>query len=103
MSPKAEQAEVEKCHRQYVEAIPETLLLRSGSQPVEEKEKSSVVCLHTLTKLLLMNQKKNSEEVTLGGHRRLFLADKYEHLQSDCGLVPVTVLCAISSKHKNFQ
>lgn len=30
-----------KCHRQYAEAIPETLLLRGGTVPGEEKEKSS--------------------------------------------------------------
>lgn len=68
-----------------------------------EREELIVVCLHTLTKLLLMNQREKSGEVTLGGHRRLVFANKYEHLQSCCGLMPVTVLCAISSKHMNFQ
>lgn len=65
-----------------------------------EREELIVVCLHTLTKLLLMNQREKSGEVTLGGHRRLVFANKYEHLQSCCGLTPVTVLCAISSKHE---
>jgi len=65
-----------------------------------EREELTVVWLHTLTKLLLMNQREKFGEVTLGGHRRFFFANKYEHLQSDCGMVPVTVLCAISSKHE---